>query len=134
MVRQAPGSPYEEAAAGWPVWFRSDWLHPIANGTITYRARPADADADAAFPAPRGRGPSEFRYFRFLDDRQTIDSDGILVRMSCDAGGEPDKGEVRRLDGTWDETSIFDRWQWDHEDSVPVEVPPEMAGVSRVNE
>lgn len=134
VVRQAPGSPYEEAAVGWPVWFRSDWLHPIANGTIAYRARLADADAAERFLRRAAADHSEFRYFRFLDDHQTIDSDGILVRMSCKAGGEPDKGEVRRLDGTWDETSIFDRWQWGHEDSVPVEVVPEMAGVSRVNE
>jgi hypothetical protein len=131
LVRKAPGPPHEEAAVGWPVWFRSSWLNPIANGTIPYRARPVDADAAERFLRCVAADHSEYRYFVFLDDHQAIDSGGVLVRMSCKAGGEPDKGEVRRPDGTWDETTIFDRWQWGHEDREPVEVPPEMVGASR---
>jgi hypothetical protein len=123
-----PGRPYEEAAVGWPVWFRSRWLKPIANGTIPYRARPVDADAAERFVRRVAADHSEYRYFVFLDAHQAIDSGEILVRTSCRVDGEPDKGEIRRSDGTWHETTIFDRWQWGHEDNEPFEVPPEMAG------
>lgn len=131
VVRKVPGLPHEEAAVGWPVWFWSSWLDPIANGTIPYRARPVDAVAAERFLRRVAADHSEYRYFVFLDDRQAIDSGEILVRMSCKADGEPDKGEIRRADGTWDETDIFDRWQWGHEDCEPVEVPPDMVGASR---
>lgn len=131
VVRKAPGKPHEEAAVGWPVWFRSSWLTPIANGTIPYRARPVDADAAERFLRRVAADHSEYRYFVFLDDHQAIGSDGILVRMSCKAGGDPDKGEIRRPDGTWDETTIFDDWRRGHQDRDPVEVPPEMVGPSR---
>jgi hypothetical protein len=129
VMRKAPGWSHEQAAVGWPVWFRSSWLNLIDSGTISYRARPVDADAAERFLRRVAADRSEYRYFVFLDDHHAIDS-GILVRMTCKDDGEPDKAEARRPDGTWDETTIFYDWLWGHEDRVPVEVPPEMVGAS----
>jgi hypothetical protein len=130
LVRKAPGRP-EEAAVGWPVWFRSEWLNQIAKGMIPYRARPVDEDTGERFVRRIARERSEYRYFMFLDDDQAIDAGRILVRATCGANGEPDQAEIQRADGTWDATDIFHRWRWSHEDRNPVEIPPEMAAASR---
>jgi hypothetical protein len=130
LVRKAPGRP-EEAAVGWPVWFRSEWLNQIAKGMIPYRARPVDEDTGERFVRRIARERSEYRYFMFLDDDQAIDAGRILVRATCGANGEPNQAEIQRADGTWDATDIFHRWRWNHEDRNPVEIPPEMAAASR---